>query len=29
METHIAILNRNGIHHLPHANRSRLHLEGL
>ena len=29
METHIAILNGNGIHNLPHSTRSRLHLEGL
>lgn len=28
METHIAILNRNGIHNLAHSTRSRLHLEG-
>ena len=28
METHIAILNGNGIHNLAHATRSRLHLEG-
>jgi len=28
METHIAILNGNGIHHLAHCTRSRLHLEG-
>ena len=28
METHIAILNGNGIHNLAHSTRSRLHLEG-
>ena len=28
METHIAILNSNGIHNLAHCTRSRLHLEG-
>ena len=27
METHIAILNGNGIHHLAYSTRSRLHLE--
>jgi len=29
METNIAILNGNGIHHLAHDTRSRLHLEGF
>src|SRR5665648_1117162 len=28
METHIAVLNGNGIHNLAHSTRSRLHLEG-
>jgi hypothetical protein len=28
METHIAILNGNGIHNLAHSTRSRLPLEG-
>ena len=28
METHIASDDGNGIHHLLHSTRSRLHLEG-
>jgi hypothetical protein len=28
METHIAFLDGRGIHHVPHATRLRLHLEG-